>query len=48
MRVTYVPQFVKDEIRAQVRDELRAEVAQDVMDRARQEQWGVPAALPGV
>lgn len=46
VRVTYVPQFVKDEIRAQVRDELRAEVAQDVIDRARQEQWGVPAALP--
>lgn len=46
VRVTYVPQFVKDEIRAQVRDELRAEVAKDVIDRARQEQWGVPAALP--
>lgn len=46
VRVTYVPQLVKDEIRAQVRDELRQEVAQDVMDRARQEQWGVPAALP--
>ena len=44
--MTYVPQFVKDEIRAQVRDELRQEVAQDVIDRARQEQWGVPAALP--
>lgn len=46
VRVSYVPQFVKDEIRAQVRDELRQEVAQDVIDRARQEQWGVPAALP--
>ncbi|ANX05649.1 hypothetical protein PG2T_13980 [Immundisolibacter cernigliae] len=46
VRVTYVPQIVKDEIRAQVRDELRQEVAQDVIDRARQEQWGVPAALP--
>jgi len=46
VRVTYVPQFVKDEIRAQVRDELRAEVTQDVIDRAHQEQWGVPAALP--
>jgi hypothetical protein len=46
VRVTYVPQFVKDEIRAQVRDELRAEVTQDVIDRAHQEQWGVPGALP--
>lgn len=46
VRVTYVPQFVKDEIRAQVRDELRADVTQDVIDRAHQEQWGVPAALP--
>lgn len=46
VRVTYVPDFVKDEIRQQVRDELRAEVVKDVKTEAKQEKWGIPAALP--
>ncbi|HLF97207.1 MAG TPA: putative porin [Methylococcaceae bacterium] len=46
VRVTYVPDFVKDEIRRQVRDELRDEVVKDVKIHAKNEQWGVPAALP--
>jgi hypothetical protein len=46
VRVTYVPDFVKDEIRQQVRDELRAEVVKDVKAEAKTEKWGIPAALP--
>jgi hypothetical protein len=46
VRVTYVPDFVKDEIRQQVRNELRDEVVKEVKVHARNEQWGVPAALP--
>lgn len=46
VRVTYVPEYVKDEIRRQVREELRQDVVGDVMAQAKQEQWGVPDALP--
>jgi hypothetical protein len=46
VRVTYVPQVVKDEISAQVREEIRPQVVQDVVAQAQAEQWGVPAALP--
>jgi len=46
VRVAYVPDFVKDEIRQQVRTELREEVVGDVMQKAKQEQWGLPNALP--
>ncbi len=38
VRVPYVPQSVRDEIRAQLREEIIA--------RARKERWGVPEALP--
>lgn len=46
VRVTYVPKFVKDEIRQQVRAELREEVVGDVMQKAKNEKWGLPGALP--
>lgn len=46
VRVAYVPDFVKDEIRQQVRAELREEVVGDVMQKAKNEQWGIPNALP--
>lgn len=46
VRVTYVPEFVKDEIRAEVRKELKDEVVKDVKAEAKHEKWGVPAALP--
>lgn len=46
VRVAYVPDFVKDEIRQQVRHELREEVVGDVMQKAKNEQWGLPNALP--
>ncbi|MEY3761286.1 MAG: hypothetical protein RIR39_2777, partial [Pseudomonadota bacterium] len=46
VRVAYVPDFVKDEIRQQVRSDLREEVVSDVMQKAKKEQWGIPNALP--
>ena len=46
VRVPYVPEFVKDEIRAEVREELRADVTNDVVAVARAERWGTPDALP--
>jgi len=46
VRVTYVPEFVKDEIRQEVRKELRDEVVKEVKVQAKEEKWGIPAALP--
>jgi len=46
VRVTYVPDFVKDEIRADVRKQLKDEVVKEVKAEAKNEQWGIPAALP--
>jgi hypothetical protein len=46
VRVTYVPDFVKDEIRADVRKQLKEEVVREVKADAKNEQWGIPAALP--
>ena len=46
VRVAYVPDFVKDDIRQQVRAELREQVVGDVMAKAKNEQWGLPNALP--
>ena len=46
VRVTYVPEFVRDEIREEIREELRDGIVADVKAEARDEGWGVPAALP--
>jgi hypothetical protein len=46
VRVPYVPEVVKEEIRNQVKQELAAEVTKDVVQQAQDEQWGIPAALP--
>lgn len=46
VRVTYVPEIVKQEIRNEVRNELRAEVTQEVVDVAKSEGWGTADALP--
>ena len=47
VRVTYVPEFVKDEIKAQLRSEMRRDVVADVTEQAKKERWGTPNALPG-
>jgi len=46
VRVAYVPEIVKDQLRAQIKDELRGEVTQEVLDQAHHDGWGVPGALP--
>jgi Putative porin len=46
VRVPYVPQIVKDEISKQVAQEVKPAVVADVVQQAKKEQWGVPAALP--
>jgi Putative porin len=46
VRVTRVPQIVKDEISKQVAQEVEPAVVADVVKQAKQEKWGVPAALP--
>lgn len=46
VRVPYVPEFVRDEIRQQVKAELREDVLADVKQTAKTERWGIPDALP--
>jgi hypothetical protein len=46
VRVPYVPAVVKEEIRKQVQAELGDQVTKEVIANARDEGWGVPAALP--
>ncbi len=46
VRVPYVPQIVKDEISKQVAEEVKPAVVADVVQEAKTERWGVPAALP--
>jgi hypothetical protein len=46
VRVPYVPQIVKDEISKQVAEEVKPAVVADVVKEAKDEKWGVPAALP--
>lgn len=46
IRVPYVPEIVKDEIRKQVAAELAPQVTKEVVEQAQSEQWGVPGALP--
>ncbi len=46
IRVPFVPQIVKDEITKEVAKEVKPEVVKDVVATAKQEGWGVPAALP--
>jgi len=46
VRVPYVPQIVKDEISRQVAEQVAPEVTKQVVAEAKEEKWGVPAALP--
>jgi hypothetical protein len=47
VRVPYVPEFVKDEIRADVREELSKEVTDNVVAVGRAEKWGSRLELSG-
>lgn len=46
VRIPHVPEIVKEEIRRQVQADVAAQVTQDVQQAAKDEGWGVPAALP--
>lgn len=46
VRVTYVPEIVRDEIREQVREELGEQVVADVIAHATDEGWAMSDALP--
>jgi hypothetical protein len=46
VRVTYVPETVKEEISAAVAADITDVVVEDVVERAQTEGWGVPAGLP--
>lgn len=46
VRVPYVPQYIKDEIRDQVRVGLKEDVSRDVLAQAKTERWGLPGSLP--
>ncbi|MFI3196405.1 MAG: putative porin [Methylococcaceae bacterium] len=46
IRVTYVPDFVKEEIRQEVMAGLQDKVVAQVKTDAKQEKWGIPGALP--
>ncbi|TAN49945.1 MAG: hypothetical protein EPN21_10370 [Methylococcaceae bacterium] len=46
IRVTHVPEFVKEEIRQEVMAGLADQVTRQVKADAKQEKWGIPAALP--
>jgi hypothetical protein len=46
VRVPYVPQIVKDEISKQVAEEVKPQIVDSVVAEAKEQRWGVPAALP--
>lgn len=46
VRVPYVPEIVKQELREQVRNELRKDVVQDVALQAEREHWIFPGMIP--
>jgi len=47
VKVQQVPQFIQDDIRQRVKADLQQQVVDDVMNKARNEKWGVPGSLPG-
>mgnify|MGYP001824894067 FL=1 len=46
VRVPYVPDYVRDEIKGEISTDLQSKVVEDVMAQAKNEAWGVPNALP--
>jgi hypothetical protein len=46
VRVPYVPQIVQDQISKQVAEQVKPAVVAEVVQQAKDEKWGVPAALP--
>lgn len=46
VRVPYIPEYLKQQIRDEIRNGLREDAVEAVLAQARQERWGVPDALP--
>ncbi len=46
VRVTYVPEIVRDQIATEVSKRVQGEVTTAVVQRAKRDGWGVPGALP--
>ncbi|MEO8019353.1 MAG: putative porin [Pseudomonadota bacterium] len=46
VRVPYIPEIVKQEIRTQVSADLKREVTAEVIEQAKVEDWAIPGALP--
>ena len=46
VRVPYMPEIVKQEIRTQVAEDLKREVTAEVIETAKTEDWAIPGALP--
>lgn len=46
VRVPYMPDFVREEIKAEISTDLQTKVVDAVMAQAKNEAWGVPNALP--
>lgn len=46
VRVTYVPEIVREQLREEIREQITAGVVDSVKEDAKEEGWGVPASLP--
>lgn len=46
VRVPYIPEYLKQQIRDEIRNGLREDAVTAVLAQARQERWGIPDALP--
>ena len=46
VRVTYVPEIVREQIAKEVSKRLQGEVTTAVVQRAKRDGWGIPGALP--
>lgn len=46
VRVTHIPEIVREQIRNEMRNEVTADVTKEVIASAKSEGWGVPGALP--
>lgn len=46
VRVPYIPEYLKQQIRDEIRNGLREDAVEAVLAQARQERWGLPDALP--
>jgi hypothetical protein len=46
IRVPYIPEQVKKELREEIKKDLRDEVTEDVIRRGRRERWAIPDSWP--